>query len=214
MQKSIKIMFVIFISCFVVPAFASCINTSDVNTTETKPTETTTNTDNKNNVIVENDFDFQIKGTYNSRKAVLNEIDKLRDAYYNFEAGKSYEEVESAKKLYNQYLAELNALLFVYPPSEQEILEEKEKMLNSRVELCKQDYFYYKNGIDDSKLNESEKKQKQKYFDEYQFVSSIQNEYIAGKITIDEALETLEIKPSSTLKIYYDQIESAKSNNN
>ena len=87
-------------------------------------------------------------------------------------------------------------------------------MLKSEILYHADNYQNYKKGIKDEDLTFEEKNEKQKLYEEYLEASKVQSNYETGEITIDEALEILNLEPTRLLLSYYDQIEAAKSNNN
>ena len=200
----------LFLSTIVLISCSKNDTTTKLENGNTQSTSFSTNTS-----TVEEPFEtFQLKKHYTSREDVLKEIENLNSIYYNFTTeNKTDADLKERAEKYAKLTETLNNLLYTYPPSEEDILNEKERMLDEQIGFRYEDYFYYKNGIDEQNLSESEKIFKQELYNKYLTDLNVQNDYKSGKITIDEALDTLKIEPSSTLENYYLQIEVAKSNN-
>ena len=181
--------------------------------TDTNLVQTTNNllieTENVTKPVV---FQYQLKENYSSREEILIEKEKLENAYYEYGNNVSREDFEKAGVIYDQLDSQLFTLLYSYPPTENEILSEKEYMLNMHVSMCAEDIYFLKIRYTSkpteellSRINDCEEK--------YNYALEIQEMYKNNKITIDEALNKLSIENSNTLEIYYSQIEAAKSNN-
>lgn len=174
---------------------------------------TTTITTTESMTLISN-FEFSLAETYSSREEILKEQDALEDYYYEYLVGRKTKDTMDVREEYFKIDAELHSMLYVYPPTEEEILAEKERMLKSEILYHADNYQNYKKGIKDEDLTFKEKNEKQKLYEEYLEASKIQSNYETGEITIDEALEILNLEPTRLLLSYYDQIEAAKSNNN
>lgn len=215
MKKHSKI--IIFSSILII-IITTFIITSSKNTA--KSTDKSTITQNNSLSVISSDsttlveeFNFTIQETYSSREAILKEKDALENAYYDYLVGRRTVDTVAEREKYMQLSNELHSMLYVYPPSKNEILSEKERMLNEKVFFYEDDYENYKKGIDDNDLTNEEKQTREKLYENYLKALEVKNNYNFGEITIDEALEILKIEPSRLLLSYYDQIEAAKSDN-
>lgn len=180
---------------------------------DSSPNNTLSIISSDNTTLVE-EFNFTIQETYSSREEILKEKDALENAYYDYLVGRRTDDTVAEHEKYMQLSNELHSMLYVYPPSENEILSEKERMLNEKVFFNEDDYKNYKKGIDDKDLTDKERQTRKNLYENYLKALEVKNNYTTSKLTIDEALDILEIEPSRLLLSYYNQIESAKSNNN
>ncbi len=132
-------------------------------------------------------FEFNLKENYSSREEVLAEDKRLTDAYYAYEVGKSADEYKDDFEEYKSLQKVLGIELLKFPPSDEEILAQKEKRLNQRVWGYEEDIFYYeKNENKDEQVLNNIKTL-------YNQAVSVRDDYNSGKITIDKALEELGI---------------------
>ncbi len=193
---------IILIGIFI---FKDKTDTSLVQTTNNLSIET-------ENIIKPVDFQYQLKENYSSREEILIEREKLENAYYEYGNNVSREDFEEAEVIYDQLDSQLFTLLNSYPPTENEILSEKEYMLNMHVSMCAEDIYFlkirYSGKPTDELLNRISDCEKK-----YNYALEIQGMYKSNQITIDKALEKLGVQNSLTLENYYKQIEAAKSDN-
>ncbi len=170
-----------------------------------------TETENKMNTALEK-FSYTLKSEYKSREEVLTEKENLKVYYLDYCVNKTAEEIDFADTSYKNLLKTLNDWLYIFPPSDSEILTEKERMLEQAIFFKEEDLMFAKNSYKNNPT--SEKYEKIKRLKEiYNNAEKVLKEYKKGKITIDEALEKLEVQNSRTLENYYKQIEAAKSDN-
>lgn len=166
-------------------------------------------TTTENNILI-SDFEFSLAETYTSREEILKEREALEIFYYDYQVGRRREEYSDEYEKYVNLDNELYSMLYIYPPSEQEILDEKERMLNEKVAACMESLSFSKKYADSHNLTNEEKERIEELYKEYIEASEIKDNYDSGKITIDTALEILEVEPTRLLLSYYEQIEAAK----
>lgn len=154
-------------------------------------------------------FSYPIKDFYSSRKEIEAEKDAITKSYYQFEVGKDSQTREKAKETYRNYMKIMSGWLDRYPPEEDEILAEKERLLKQKVFFEKDDLYIAENNLANNSPEKAEEILK-KARENYENAVEVQKLYDAGEITIDEALEKLNIPPSKMLQEYYEQHESAE----
>lgn len=154
-------------------------------------------------------FSYPIKSFYSSREEVKAEKEAITKSYYQFEVGKDFQTKEKAKETYRNYMKIMSEWLDRYPPEEDEILAEKERLLKQKVLFEKDDLYIAENNLADNPPEKAEELLK-KARENYEKAVKVQKLYDAGEITIDDALEKLNIPPSKMLQDYYEQNESAE----
>ena len=202
---------IVILTTFIITISKNTAKSTDI--IDSSPNNTLSIISSDNTTLVE-EFNFTIQETYSSREEILKEKDALENAYYDYLVGRRTDDTVAEHEKYMQLSNELHSMLYVYPPSENEILSEKERMLNEKVFFNEDDYKNYKKGIDDKDLTDKERQTRKNLYENYLKALEVKNNYTTSKLTIDEALDILEIEPSRLLLSYYNQIESAKSNNN
>lgn len=202
---------IVILTTFIITISKNTAKSTDI--IDSTPNNTLSIISSDNTTLVE-EFNFTIQEIYSSREEILKEKDALEDAYYDYLVGRRTVDTVAEHEKYMQLSNELHSMLYVYPPSENEILSEKERMLNEKVFFHEDDYENYKKGIDDKDLTDEEKQTRENLYKNYLKALEVKNNYTTSKLTIDEALDILEIEPSRLLLSYYNQIESVKSNNN
>lgn len=202
---------IVILTTFIITISKNTAKSTDI--IDSSPNNTLSIISSDNTTLVE-EFNFTIQETYSSREEILKEKDALENAYYDYLVGRRSDDTVAEHEKYMQLSNELHSMLYVYPPSENEILSEKERMLNEKVFFNEDDYKNYKKGIDDKDLTDKERQTRKNLYENYLKALEVKNNYTTSKLTIDEALDILEIEPSRLLLSYYNQIESAKSNNN
>lgn len=199
---------IVILTTFIITISKNTAKSTDI--IDSSPNNTLSIISSDNTTLVE-EFNFTIQETYSSREEILKEKDALENAYYDYLVGRRTDDTVAEHEKYMQLSNELHSMLYVYPPSENEILSEKERMLNEKVFFHEDDYENYKKGIDDKDLTDEEKQTRENLYKNYLKASEVKNNYNSGELTIDEALELLKIEPSRLLLSYYEQIEAAKS---
>ena len=202
---------IVILTTFIITISKNTAKSTDI--IDSSPNNTLSIISSDNTTLVE-EFNFTIQETYSSREEILKEKDALENAYYDYLVGRRTDDTVAEHEKYMQLSNELHSMLYVYPPSENEILSEKERMLNEKVFFNEDDYKNYKKGIDDKDLTDKERQTRKNLYENYLKALEVKNNYTTSKLTIDEALDILEIEPSRLLLSYYNQIESVKSNNN
>ena len=202
---------IVILTTFIITISKNTAKSTDI--IDSSPNNTLSIISSDNTTLVE-EFNFTIQETYSSREEILKEKDSLENAYYDYLVGRRTDDTVAEHEKYMQLSNELHSMLYVYPPSENEILSEKERMLNEKVFFNEDDYKNYKKGIDDKDLTDKERQTRKNLYENYLKALEVKNNYTTSKLTIDEALDILEIEPSRLLLSYYNPIESAKSNNN
>ena len=139
-------------------------------------------------------FSFELKQSFSSRKEVLEEEERLEKAYTAY-INDCYDDelVVKSKEVLFELVDKLDKELEKFPPSEAEILKEKEDKLNYEV-------YYYDFSLKDLyalwQADPDNQEKKQYYLDEKErlaFAQKVQQQYLNGEITIDEALEKLNV---------------------
>lgn len=199
---------IVILTTFIITISKNTAKSTDI--IDSTPNNTLSIISSDNTTLVE-EFNFTIQEIYSSREEILKEKDALEDAYYDYLVGRRTVDTVAEHEKYMQLSNELHSMLYVYPPSENEILSEKERMLNEKVFFHEDDYENYKKGIDDKDLTDEEKQTRENLHKNYLKASEVKNNYNSGELTIDEALDLLKIEPSRLLLSYYEQIEAAKS---
>ena len=199
---------IVILTTFIITISKNAAKSTDI--IDSSPNNTLSIISSDNTTLVE-EFNFTIQETYSSREEILKEKDALENAYYDYLVGRRTDDTVAEHEKYMQLSNELHSMLYVYPPSENEILSEKERMLNEKVFFHEDDYENYKKGIDDKDLTDEEKQTRENLYKNYLKASEVKNNYNSGELTIDEALDLLKIEPSRLLLSYYEQIEAAKS---
>ena len=199
---------IVILTTFIITISKNAAKSPDI--IDSSPNNTLSIISSDNTTLVE-EFNFTIQETYSSREEILKEKDALENAYYDYLVGRRTDDTVAEHEKYMQLSNELHSMLYVYPPSENEILSEKERMLNEKVFFHEDDYENYKKGIDDKDLTDEEKQTRENLYKNYLKASEVKNNYNSGELTIDEALDLLKIEPSRLLLSYYEQIEAAKS---
>ena len=199
---------IVILTTFIITISKNTAKSTDI--IDSSPNNTLSIISSDNTTLVE-EFNFTIQETYSSREEILKEKDALENAYYDYLVGRRTDDTVAEHEKYMQLSNELHSMLYVYPPSENEILSEKERMLNEKVFFNEDDYKNYKKGIDDKDLTDKERQTRKNLYENYLKALEVKNNYTTSKLTIDEALDILEIEPSRLLLSYYNQIESAKS---
>ena len=167
-----------------------------------------TETENTMNKAPEK-FSYTLKSEYKSRDEVLSEIESLKVYYLDYCVNKTAEEIDFADASYKSLSKTLNDWLYIFPPSDLEILTEKERMLEQSVFFKKENLTFDKNSFRKNPTSENYDKIKSSK-DAYDNAAKVLKEYEKEKITIDETLEKLGVQNSRTLENYYKQIEAAK----
>lgn len=199
---------IVILTTFIITISKNTAKSTDI--IDSSPNNTLSIISSDNTTLVE-EFNFTIQETYSSREEILKEKDALENAYYDYLVGRRTDDTVAEHEKYMQLSNELHSMLYVYPPSENEILSEKERMLNEKVFFHEDDYENYKKGIDDKDLTDKERQTRKNLYENYLKALEVKNNYTTSKLTIDEALDILEIEPSRLLLSYYNQIEAAKS---
>lgn len=176
---------------------------STLNTTETnenvKPSDVITNN-------YTNTFFYEIKNTYSSRAEVEAEMEALQKEYLKFEVGKDSDARIKATETYTQYMKILGEWLDKYPPEDAEILAEKERLLNQYVFFQKEDLYIAENNLERNPPDEAAENLARAK-ENYNKAVKVQKQYDAGEITIDMALEILNVPPSKMLNEYNETTE-------
>lgn len=201
---------IVIITTFIITISKNTAKSTDI--IDSTPNNTLSIISSDNTTLVE-EFNFTIQETYSSREEILKEKDALEDAYYDYLVGRRTVDTVAEHEKYIQLSNELHSMLYVYPPSENDILFEKERMLNENIFFHEDDYYNYKKGIDDKDLTDEERQTREKLHENYLKALEVKNNYNSGELTIDEALDILKIEPSRLLLSYYEQIKSAKTDN-
>ncbi len=137
-------------------------------------------------------FTYVLKETYKSRNEIKQELDSLERAYYNFIVNKDTETKNAAEKKYIECEKILFEWLNRFSPDDEEILKEKEHLLDQKVFFDKEDLFMVEKTFD--KYPPDTAKEKLEYAKkEYEHSCSVSEAYKNGEITIDEALEKIGI---------------------
>lgn len=199
---------IVILTTFIITISKNTAKSTDI--IDSSPNNTLSIISSDNTTLVE-EFNFTIQETYSSREEILKEKDALENAYYDYLVGRRTDDTVAEHEKYMQLSNELHSMLYVYPPSENEILSEKERMLNEKVFFNEDDYKNYKKGIDDKDLTDKERQTRKNLYENYLKALEVKNNYTTSKLTIDEALDLLKIEPSRLLLSYYEQIEAAKS---
>ena len=151
-------------------------------------------------------FSYPIKDFYSSREEIEAEKDAITKSYYQFEVGKDSQTKEKAKETYRSYMKIMGEWLDKYPPEEDEIIAEKERLLNQYVFFKEEDLYIAENNLEKNSPEEAAK-ELDRAKENYKKAVDVQKQYEAKEITIDDALEKLNIPPSKMLQKYYEQNE-------
>lgn len=176
-----------------------CSNNNKVENTVSTTTELS---NNKSGI-----FSYPIKDFYASREEVEAEKDAITKSYYQFEVGKDSRTKEKAKETYRDYMKIMGEWLDKYPPEEDEIMAEKERLLEHHIFFREESLYIAENNLEGSPPEEAAKKL-DRAKENYKKAVDVQKQYEAKEITIDEALEKLNIPPSKMLQKYYEQLEN------
>ena len=152
-------------------------------------------------------FSYPIKDFYSSREEIEAEKDAIIKSYYQFEVGKDSQTKEKAKETYRNYMKIMSEWLDRYPPEEDEIIAEKERLLNQYVFFKEEALYIAENNLEKNSPEEAAK-ELDRAKENYKKAVDVQKQYEAKEITIDEALEKLNIPPSKMLQKYYEQLEN------
>lgn len=152
-------------------------------------------------------FSYPIKDFYSSREEVEAEKDAITKSYYQFEVGKDSRTKEKAKETYRSYMKIMGEWLDKYPPEEDEIIAEKERLLNQYVFFKEEALYIAENNLEKNSPEEAAK-ELDRAKENYKKAVDVQKQYEAKEITIDDALEKLNIPPSKMLQKYYEQLEN------
>ena len=87
-----------------------------------------------------------------------------------------------------------------------EIIAEKERLLNQYVFFKEEDLYIAENNLEKNSPEEAAK-ELDRAKENYKKAVDVQKQYEAKEITIDDALEKLNIPPSKMLQKYYEQNE-------
>lgn len=161
----------------------------------------TTNELSNNNYEV---FSYPIKDFYESREEVEKEIDAIQESYLTFKVGKDSNTCTKAKEIYAGYMKTMQTWLDMYPPESQEIIAEKERLLNQYVFFKEEALYIAENNLEKNSPEEAAK-ELDRAKENYKKAVDVQKQYEAKEITIDDALEKLNIPPSKMLQEYYEQ---------
>lgn len=176
-----------------------CSNNNKVENTVSTTTELS---NNKSGI-----FSYPIKDFYSSREEVEAEKDAITKSYYQFEVGKDSQTKEKAKETYRDYMKIMGEWLDKYPPEEDEIMAEKERLLEHHIFFREESLYIAENNLEGSPPEEAAKKL-DRAKENYEKAVDVQKQYKSKEITIDEALEKLNIPPSKMLQKYYEQLEN------
>ncbi|MGN0527043.1 MAG: hypothetical protein ACI4IF_06365 [Acutalibacteraceae bacterium] len=149
-------------------------------------------------------FSYPIKDSYSSREEIEAEKDAITKSYLSFKVGKDTDTCTKAKETYNEYMKTMQTWLDKYPPESQEIMAEKERLLNQFVFFEEEALYVAENNLEKNSPDEAAK-ELDRAEKNYQKAVDVQKQYKDGEITIDEALEILDIPPSKMLQNYYEQ---------
>lgn len=140
-------------------------------------------------------FSFDLKESFSSREEIFEEEERLKKAFIAY-SNDCYDEqlrVKSKEMLF-ELGNKLDKELEKFPPSEAEILKEKEDKLSYEV-------YYYDFSLKDLyavwQADPDNQEKKQYYLDEKEnlaFAKKVQQQYLNGEITIDEALKKLNVE--------------------
>lgn len=212
---------VIILVCTLILLLSACSNNSDTEITQTTNKtveENNTNSDAESSsasaqaTSIDNNsavFSYPIKDFYSSREEIEAEKEALSTSYYKFEVGKDLHTRENAEEAYKNYMKILGEWLDKYPPSEKDILSEKERMLNQNLTFAKDDLSYAKRSYEKNPTPENKEKV-ERFEKNYENAKFTLEQYNNGEITIDDALEKENIATSKLLEQYYEQIENVK----
>ncbi len=144
-------------------------------------------------------FSYEIKEKYSSRAEIEAESERLESVYLQYIVEKNEELNEQANEIYNKRNKELYYLLKKIPCSDEDILKEKERMIE-------QDVFFEKDFVIYAEKMVLDKEEQKKI---YEAAKAVEDSYKKGEITIDEALFKLNITMSTNLKtLYRSQVEN------
>lgn len=212
---------VIILVCTLILLLSACSNNSDTEITQTTNKtveENNTNSDAESSFAsaqttsIDNNsavFSYPIKDFYSSREEIEAEKEALSTSYYKFEVGKDLHTRENAEEAYKNYMKILGEWLDKYPPSEKDILAEKERLLKQNLIFEKDDLYVAENNLANNPPEKAEEILK-KAKEDYENAKLTLEQYNNGEITIDDALEKANIANSKLLEKYYEQIENAK----
>lgn len=192
-MKTRFIIVALAILCFSV-LFAAC---RDENNSEWKNSLSNSQVNSSTSIPKENKevFSFDLKESFSSREEIFEEEERLRKAFTEYINDCYDDELRAkSKELLFELGDKLDKELEKFPPSEAEILNKKEEKLDYEVNYLELSLSTLYAVWQDDPDNQEKK---QYYLDEKEnlaFAKKIQQQYLNGEITIDEALEKLEIK--------------------
>lgn len=141
----------------------------------------------KSDTITEK-FSYEVKESYTSRDEVLQEIENMLDSADRYRDGKDDSVRSDASDAVKELYRVLYEKLSQFPKSEAETLYEKEYKLDQEVYFAglflSDASFNLKAQPDNAEYQQKNQECKERY----DFVENTQKRYVAGEITIDEAL--------------------------